>query len=342
MMTKLKSRDSNMELLRLVAMLLIMMVHASYRALPKPTPEAIADTPLSMFLQIAVESFTVVGVNVFVMLSGWYGIHLRWQRLIELLFQVAFFALLCLGVYYAWTGTVPQGALLSILMLNEGDYWFVKTYLALYLLSPVLNAFVQTATQRQMAITVISLFAFQWIFGWIFEATTWLRAGLSLPSFACLYLLARYLNVYRPTFTKWHPRIDLCMYLATCALVTVAYFLLKRYFNLGGLLWFYNSPTTIVAAMFLLLFFSKLTFHSRLVNWLAVSALAIYLTHSSSSLGNYYDLYIREWHDTLPLLPFILYVSLLIAAVFFGSILIDKVRLAVWNLLLRLCPRKNH
>ncbi len=341
-MTKRKTRDSNMELLRLVAMLLVMMVHASYRALPQPTQETIADNPLSMFLQTAVESFSVVGVNVFVMLSGWYGIHLRWQRLIELLFQVVFFALLCLCVYYALTGTVPQGALLSILMLHEGDYWFVKTYLALYLLSPVLNAFVQTATHRQMAITVISLFVFQWVYGWVFEATTWLRAGYSLPSFACLYLLARYLNVYRPAFTKWHPRIDLCMYLAICASVTVAYFLLKRYFNLGGLLWFYNSPTTIVAAMFLLLFFSKLTFHSRLVNWLAVSALAIYLTHSSSSLGPYYDLYIREWHDALPFLPFILYVSLLIAAVFFGSILIDKLRLAVWNQLLRLCPRKKH
>lgn len=335
-MPERKTRDSNMELLRLVAMLLVMMVHASYRALPPPTQEAIANDPVSMFLQIAVESFSVVGVNVFVMLSGWYGIRLRWSRLIELLFQVAFFVVLCMGAYYALTGTLPPSPYLSILMLHEGDYWFVKTYLALYLLSPVLNAFVQTATQRQMAVTVLSLFAFQWVYGWVFEATTWLRAGYSLPSFVCLYLLARYLNVYRPSFTKWRQRTDLCVYLTVCAIVTVVYFLLKRYFNLGGVLWFYNSPTTVVAAMFLLLFFSKLTFQSKVVNWLGISALAVYLTHSNTPLGQYYDLYIREWHDSLPRFPFILHAVLFIAAVFFGSILIDKVRLAVWKLLTRI------
>jgi surface polysaccharide O-acyltransferase-like enzyme len=342
-MTERKTRDSNMELLRLVAMLLVMTVHASYRALPPPTQEGIANDPVSMFLQIAVESFSVVGVNVFVMLSGWYGIRLRWSRLIELLFQVAFFAILCMGVYYALTGGLPPSPYLSILMLHEGDYWFVKTYLALYLLSPVLNAFVQTATQRQMAITLVSLFAFQWVYGWLFEATTWLRAGYSLPSFACLYLLARYLNVYRPPFTRWRPRTDLCAYLAVCLTVTLAYFFLKRHFNLGGLLWFYNSPTTIAASTFLLLFFSKLTLHSRVVNWLAISALAVYLTHSHTPLGQYYDFYIRQWHATLPRLDFILHVVPFILAVFFGSIFIDKVRLAVWNQLTRLtCPRKKH
>lgn len=339
-MTAQKTRDSNMELLRLVAMLLVMMVHASYRALPKPTPSGIADDPLSAFLQIAVESFAVVGVNVFVMLSGWYGIRLRWSRLLELLFQVAFFALLCLGAYYALTGMVPKGAALSVLMLNEGDYWFVKTYVALYLLSPVLNAFVQTATQRQMAITLLSLFAFQWVFGWVFEATSWLRAGYSLPSFACLYLLARYMSVWRPPFTQLSRRADLAIYVALCSLVSVTFFLLKWKADRGGLLLFYNSPTTIVAATFLLLFFSKLSLRSRMVNWLALSALAVYLTHSNSYVGQYYDLTICEWHSTLSRPAFILYAGLLIAVVFFGSILIDKVRLALWTLLRNLTSEK--
>ena len=58
-MNNRKTRDSNMELLRLVAMLLVMIVHASFRALPKPTPDSIAAAPVSLFLQITVESFTV-------------------------------------------------------------------------------------------------------------------------------------------------------------------------------------------------------------------------------------------------------------------------------------------
>lgn len=324
-----------MELLRLVAMLLVMMVHASYRALPKPTPESIGDDAFSAFLQIAVEAFSVVGVNVFVMLSGWYGIRLRWGRLVELLFQVTFFALLCIGGYYVLTGDVPQGAALSVLMLHEGDYWFVKTYLALYLFSPVLNAFVQTASQRQMVVTLLSLFAFQWVFGWVFEAAPWLRAGYSLPSFACLYLLARYISVCQPSFAKLRPRTDLAVYVGICLMVAVTFFLLKWKADLGGVLLFYNSPTTIMAATFLLLFFSKLSLHSRVVNWLAISALAVYLTHSNSYMWQFYDGNILVWHDTLPRTDFILRTGLLITAVFVGSILIDKVRIALWNYLQR-------
>ena len=351
-----KTRDSNMELLRLVAMLLVMMVHASYRALPKPTPDSISDDPVSLFLQISTESFTIMSVNVFVMLSGWYGIHLRWKRLLELLFQVFFFGLVCLALYtptllHSYTPELLNSytpELLnsytpvqwqSLFMLGENDYWFVKTYIALYLCSPLLNAFVEKASRRQMALTLASLFAFQWVFGWVFEATSWLRAGYSLPSFACLYLLARYISVHRPRFARQSRWTDLAVYVGTCTMVAVTYFFLKRHFNLGGVLFFYNSPTTIVAATAFLLFFSKLQLCSRVINWLAVSALAVYLTHSNSCLARCYDLTIVHWHDTLSRPSFLLHAAIFILVIFFVSILIDKVRLFIWHLLTKLHSR---
>lgn len=139
------------------------------------------------------------------------------------------------------------------------------------------------------------------------------------------------MNIHRPHFTQLKPRTDLTIYLCICSTVALLYFIMKRHFNLGGVLWFYNSPTTIAAATFLLLFFSKLTLNSRIVNWMAVSALAIYLTHSSSLLGHYYDHYIRLWHENESRPEFLLHVTLLIFAVFIVSILIDKVRLLLWH-----------
>jgi len=348
-MTQKKTRDSNMELLRLMAMLLVMMVHASYRALPKPTPDSITDDPVSSFLQISTESFTIMAVNVFVMLSGWYGIRLRWKRLGELLFQVFFFGVLCLVLFsYLQTLVLPytvpasKPPVTTLFMLGENDYWFVKTYIALYLCSPLLNAFVEKATRQQMALALTSLFIFQWVFGWVFEATSWLRAGYSLPSFACLYLLARYISIHRPRFAQQSRWTDLAVYIGTCTFVTIAYFFLKRHFNFGGVLLYYNSPTTIVSATAFLLFFSKLRLKSRVINWLAVSALAVYLTHSSSYLAKYYDHTIVYWHDTLSRPSFLLHATFFIAIVFFGSILIDKVRLFVWSRLMTFTAYKDH
>jgi len=336
MITVMKKRDSNMELLRLVAMLLVMMIHASYRALPKPTMERVTDDPLSGFLQLLTEGFSIMAVDVFVMLSGWYGIRMRWSRLAELLFQLLFFGVVCLAFVSLLTGVVPQDAVKSVLLLNEDNYWFVKAYLALYLLSPVLNAFVETASRQQFAVTLTTLFAFQWVFGWVFEATSWLQSGYSLPSFMCLYLLARYLNRYRPAWTRLSWRADLGMYVAVGVLTAVTSFLLKYYFDRGGVLFFYNSPNVILAATCLLLFFSKLQFNSRVINWLAVSALAIYLTHSNSYLGKYYDANILRWYETENRGIFLVHVLLLMGGVLTGSVILDKLRLLVWKVVLRL------
>ncbi len=331
----MKTRDSNMELLRIVAMLLIMTVHASYRALPHPTPASIEADALSGFLQLLTQSFSVVGVNVFVMLSGWYAIRPRLVRFSELVFQLLFFGVLCLGIEYCVSGQLPPKAITTLFMLNDGNYWFIKVYIALYILAPVLNTFAESATRRQLATVLLCFFGFQWVFGWVFEATAWLRAGYSLPSFMGLYLLARYMSIYRPAWTRLSSKADLLVYTAVCLMVAIASFLLKWHLNLGGVLFFYNSPTVIVAATFLLLFFSKLHISSRLINWVAASALAIYLTHSSSFLAKYYDGTIQAWHGQLSRPAFLLSVVLLIAAVFVGSILLDKLRLLLLQQLQR-------
>ena len=340
-----KTRDSNMELLRLVAMLLIMVVHANFRALPKPDAAAIVACPSSAFLQFLAEGFSIVGVNVFVMLSGWYGIKPRLVRFSELIFQISFFGLLCLGIEWAVTGQIPSGAMLTVLMLDPSAYWFVKVYIALYLFAPVLNSFVEHATRQQFEWVLVAAFGFMFVFGWLFKATTWIGEGYSLPWFMCLYLLARYMRTYQPRFTQFSCSTDLCIYLGVVAFLTVAVFVLRHY-NLGGVLYFYCCPLVVLGAMYLLLFFSKLSpsFEGAwggVINWLGISALSIYLTHSSNFLGKYYDGYIRQWFYGESRFTFILYAALLIIVVFFGSILLDKIRLLLWRKVLEIVNRYN-
>ena len=93
-----KQRDSNMELLRIIAMLLVMIVHADFRALSCPSTLDTNLYPDSSFLRFFVESVSIICVNVFVLLSGWFGIRLKKERLLELGFQVLFFGALCLFI----------------------------------------------------------------------------------------------------------------------------------------------------------------------------------------------------------------------------------------------------
>lgn len=331
-----KVRDSNMELLRLVAMMLVLIVHANFRALPVPGMRHVLENPSSAFLMFMTEGFSICAVDLFVLLSGWYGIRFKGLRLGELLFQVLFFGLFAIGCCALFAPQeLSHDVLGRLFLLNDNDYWFVKTYVALYLLAPVLNAFVEQATRCQFATVLVNYFAFMFIYGWWVEGTRWLVAGYSLPLFIGLYLLARFMRLYPLRIWQLSRWVDLGIYLAIVAVLTIAMFVIKQHGGRGGALYFYTCPLVIMAAMHLLLFFSKFSFRSRLVNWLAISAFACYLTQSSSFIGQFYDQTILGWFNTLPRLQFMAYTALLVLAVFFGSILIDKVRLLLWNAVIK-------
>ena len=80
-------RESNIELLRIISMILVLLSHASYTSLTPPTIADISTSLDSAFLRVLAESFSVVCVNLFVLISGWYGIKVRWSRFAELIFR---------------------------------------------------------------------------------------------------------------------------------------------------------------------------------------------------------------------------------------------------------------
>lgn len=338
-----KPRLSNMELLRIIAMLLVMVVHANFRALPVPTAAQIHAEPFSKFLMFFTEALSVIAVDLFVLLSGWFGIRPKAKRLGELVFQALFFGLFAIGVCALFAperlNTTPlYGSSLSrLFMLGENDYWFIKSYVALYLISPILNMFVEHASRRQFATVLIAFFVFQSIYGWLFNSTRWFAAGYSMPSFAALYLLARYMRLYPIRLWQQSKWFDAAIYLSYVVVLTVGMFYIKRAGLRGGILYFYSCPLVIMGAMHFVLFFTKLPpFTSKIINWVAVSAFAIYLTHSSSFIGCFYDRWILSWFNVESRPTFLFYTTLLIVVVFVASILIDKVRIFVWNMMLRL------
>ena len=148
-----KPRESNMELLRIVAMLLVMIIHSDFRALGVPSLSDFVVEPSSTIMR-------------FVLLSGWFGIRFRMDRLIELIFQVLFFLILgfCIAIF-----TVPAEALslrgvTNFLLLDDKDYWFVKCYLLMYFFAPIMNAFVENSTEHQLRIFLICFYVFQTIY----------------------------------------------------------------------------------------------------------------------------------------------------------------------------------
>ena len=330
-----KLRDSNMELLRIIAMLSVMIIHANFRALPMPDTDIIETSPLISFFRFLIQSVCVIAVNVFVLISGWYGIKLKVLKLSELLFQVLFFGVVCIVAYLIIAGTLPTDIFKTLFMLQGDNYWFVKAYIALCILSPVLNLFVDQSTKEVFKLILILYFAFLFIYAWISDGAEWMEGGYSLSSFIGLYLLARYVRIYRPRWSRYKLVVDLTAFCLLALTVTVSVFVLRKYSGLGGVFYKYSSPTTILLSMSCLLYFSKLSLKNRFINWVAISSLSVYLTHNSSFLRDYYDTTISNWYYELPIASFVFKTALLIFVIYATSVLLDKIRILIWRTLLQ-------
>ena len=140
-----KVRQSNFELLRIIAMLMVLAVHYNYGALGIPEQPDVLAEPWPYFGRILAEHLCIVCVNVFVLISGWFGIRASLSGGTKFLFQVFFIALL-VAFSFCWIDSKAfSGTSLGEMLWG---LWFVRAYAALFVLSPVLNAFVERASER--------------------------------------------------------------------------------------------------------------------------------------------------------------------------------------------------
>ena len=89
-----KTRNSNIELLRIIAMIMILGLHVNFLAIGEPSTEDIVSLPLLSFIRVFIEQICIVGVNVFVLISGWFGINSKPKGIVQFLFQSLFFSLI--------------------------------------------------------------------------------------------------------------------------------------------------------------------------------------------------------------------------------------------------------
>lgn len=193
-----KERFSNFELLRLFAMFLVLIVHADFLSLGIPTQEDVLSAPMNAFVRFFIESLSVVCVDIFVLISGWFGIRASKKGFCKFAFQCLFFYV---GIYamVCLLGLEPLSlhGIAGVLKFN----WFIIAYLGLYVLSPVLNAFVETASKNTFRNVLICFFILQTLYGWVSTSMNIFQNGYTTLSFIGLYLLARYTNVHKPSWT---------------------------------------------------------------------------------------------------------------------------------------------
>ena len=318
-----KERNSNFELLRIIAMLFIVIYHLLITVYSKNPTEIIykgAWIPLH------------IGVILFVFISGYFGIKCTVNGICKLVGTIALYYL-PLTIY----GMIEQGGdfdIKQLLFISYSPYWFIKTYLYLYLFSPVLNNYLDKINNKDRLILICSL-AFISIYIGSSLGDSSLTEGKNLINFSLLYVLGNTFKVYEKHLRKIPSRYLICAYIIlNCGILYT--------FVQGGMIskiiWFasfpYCSPLLIINAGLFFLIFSRLKLKSQSINYIASSMFAVYLLHCQPYVANRINVYLSYSlvNDSI-ILNFctVLLYAVIIMAI---SVIIDKILLSSFK---RIC-----
>lgn len=321
-------RQSNMELLRIVAMFLVLVVHTAFMTTGAPSKEEIINSFIPSITKISFESLSIICVNVFILISGWFGIKPSVRGFCNFLFQCLYFLL---GIYIVLLivgiADFSPRTLASCLCLCDAN-WFILAYTGLYLVSPILNAFVEKVSQKNFKRFLILFYVFQTVWGWS-GAAVYIENGYSTFSFIGLYLLARYMHLYKVgKLYYWGGSI----YVISVVLNILCYIVTKL-IGISVPIFSYANPIVICGAVGLLLCFDNIQIQSnRVVNWIAKSAFAVFLLHTNPVvLCPLFQKGILIIYDSFSGLTLLAYLLTVLVIIYIIAIIVDQPRQILWH-----------
>lgn len=184
-----QERISSFELLRVACMMLIICGHI----ILNHGYSTLFDN--SWYIQQILRPFSVVAVNTFVLVSGYFGINQAPKKLGSLNWMVTFYcvAFLLMGYAMGFHGFEARKDWMQFVPVVTKQYWFITVYFALCLVSPFLNKLVEVLDRemyKKLLQTCFALFVVLPTFAVILNfKTITLDSGYGLINFMFLYML---------------------------------------------------------------------------------------------------------------------------------------------------------
>lgn len=276
-----KQRDSNFELLRLIAMYMIVLIHANvYIGDFMPTPVGAIYNPI-------INGICNTGVSLFILISGYYGVSFNIKKITKLECKMITYSLLVFGlslVVYAKTmtdGDKLELLIKSVLPFASRNHWFYSCYILIVLFSGFINRFVDTLDKKSFrTLLMLMLFCFS-VLPTCFYFEIVQDNGKGIVQMLMVYLMGRYIRMSETeekikmvgVYSKW----KLALIIVVVWLINAISF--SNPINFGGIyhtLCKDNSITNMILAVSAFLLFKDLKFKSKVINAAAKYIFAVF------------------------------------------------------------------
>lgn len=292
-----KQRDANLDLLRIVSMLLIVFLHSIDHSGVLENAES-CGTWMYFYVRFTY-ALCQVCVNIYIMLSGYFMVNskFRLHKLVTLWIEAAFYAFV-LKLVFMLTGGDDFSALSlasCFFPILTGRYWFLTIYVGMYLISPFLNILIHGMDKKQHSLLNLCLFALFSLWSSIHPSLKGMNSGggWGLAWFAVLYITAAWFRRY------YVPNHKPARWFALYLIIPLTIALMQCLLGGDGLSavvrditnnWFrYDSAPAYIMTLCLFVGFLNVRITgertSRLITSVAPLTLGVYLIHAHANVS---------------------------------------------------------
>ncbi len=286
-----EKRNSSFELLRIIAMLLIIANHYRTYGVYFDTVESIG---INTFFLNIFEMFGSPACSLFALITGYFMISVDtsknyYRRIIPTILEIYFYQIVIfIVVYITKVSSIEFMNILELLFPFMHGNWYVSYYIILFFLIPFINPYLNNLKKRDyqkllfVVVMIYTILPTMMMRGWKFSELDFFLVMYLIGAYIKLHFDFKYKNIYNLLISLGFAILSISSVavLMFIAKATGSDYIMQNSIYLSN----YESITSMGFAVFLFIYFSRVNFSNKFINIIGKSTLGIYLIHDNSLL----------------------------------------------------------
>lgn len=298
-----KSRNSGIEILKIIAILLIVISHVTqtlYSYNPIFSNEYVLELKYSSknIQHLILAWFSTFGAHgnlIFFVSSTWFLLDSKRnniKKIFHILFDVWIISMLFLLIFKSinFYPISLREIIENIFPTTFSLNWYITCYLLVYIIHPYLNEIIYERTKRELLICILIMFT-------LYQGINYIHNGHFFSSplieLIVIYFEVAYVKLYLIKYSK-NKKNNILFFLLSISVIPLL-ILLTNF--LGMYISFFNgrlqgyggnhSPFILITAICLFNIFKNVKFYSKTVNFISSMSLLIYIIHENYFVRKY-------------------------------------------------------
>ena len=267
-------RNSSIELLRIICIVMIIVLHSIgfNQCCPGVSGSILG-------------ALGNCSVTTFILISGYFGVTNNPKKIFRLRNIASFYILGAIFLKYLMgDGITPNAVFSGIFPAISGKYWFLTSYIVLLILSPYINQLITSLENETFSILVVIILFILYLIPTFLKHDLVHDGGKGILQMIGIYIIGRYISVHHlgeKAKTKWLLLSLACIIFCIVGLNRLQQIAgLSAYFNARGLNYNFDADNSIfilMASFCIFSLFIRKSFSNKTINKIAGSVFAVYI-----------------------------------------------------------------